>query len=119
MTDKEKFSIITETVCDHYSIEKSDLMTTSRKREITEPRFLICYFARRLTRLSLHNIGDALKKDHATVLHGERLIADMVRFNGFAEVTTDLAQKLQVKFIKRDSYDFNKWILSMGTLIQN
>ncbi len=47
--------------------------TPTRKRDYVEGRFLFFAIARETTEYSLGRIGEYLKKDHATVLHGVRL----------------------------------------------
>lgn len=63
------FEIIAETVASHYNIELSLLYGKSRKREISDARQLVMYFAKKNTQLSSTNIGMRLSRNHATVLH--------------------------------------------------
>lgn len=63
------FEMIVETVANHYNIDSSMLYGKSRKREISDARQLVMYFAKKDTQLSSTNIGMRLSRNHATVLH--------------------------------------------------
>lgn len=63
------FEIISEAVANHYNIDSELLYGKSRKREISDARQLVMYFAKNETQLSSTNIGLRLSRNHATVLH--------------------------------------------------
>lgn len=63
------FEQIAEKVAQHCNIDPSLLYGQSRKREISDARQLLMYFAKRETQLSSTNIGLRLNRNHATVLH--------------------------------------------------
>ena len=63
------FEMIAEVVADHYNIDTDQLYGKSRKREISDARQLLMYFAKKETQLSSTNIGLRLARNHATVLH--------------------------------------------------
>ena len=46
-----------------------DIRQDTRKREVVDARAFYYELARRLTKNSLHTIGDSLGKNHATVIH--------------------------------------------------
>lgn len=57
--------------CKLFKVKPVELYSIRRNREIAFARQFICYWARRLTPLSLPQIGRLLGgKDHTTVLHG-------------------------------------------------
>ncbi len=60
--------IITQ-VCKFYSVEESSLRGTQRNKGIVEARQMAAYLIRKLTNLSLPDIGKEFNKDHATILH--------------------------------------------------
>ncbi|MDY2829620.1 MAG: chromosomal replication initiator protein DnaA [Sodaliphilus sp.] len=68
------FELIAETVAKHYNIETDLLYGKSRKREISDARQLVMYFAKKETQLSSTNIGVRLSRNHATVLHACKVI---------------------------------------------
>lgn len=58
-----------------YCIRLQELLGRKRTRSISHPRQLAMYLARRLTPLSLEEIGMHFGgRDHSTVLHAERSI---------------------------------------------
>ena len=70
---------IKEAVCGFYGMDAARLVVRSRKREIVLARQISMYLAKKYTSLSLAGIGDALgKKDHATVLHACKTIAEQI-----------------------------------------
>lgn len=61
---------IQKVVAKHFNIRVSDLRSKRRTKSLTLPRHLAMYLCRRLTKLSLIDIGrDFGKKDHTTVIH--------------------------------------------------
>lgn len=63
------FEQIAEKVAQHCNIDPALLYGQSRKREISDARQLLMYFAKKETQLSSTNIGMRLNRNHATVLH--------------------------------------------------
>ena len=64
---------ITQMVCREYEVKDTDLRSKRRSRSVSEPRQVIMYLARQLTKLSLDEIGDHFGgRDHSTVLYGVR-----------------------------------------------
>lgn len=68
-------SDILETVSQHFGVRLPDLVGRKRSRSISHPRQICMYLARKLTPLSLEEIGVHFGgRDHSTVLHAERVI---------------------------------------------
>jgi chromosomal replication initiator protein len=66
---------ILETVSRHFGVRPSDLVGRKRSRSVSFPRQVGMYLARKLTPLSLEEIGSYFGgRDHSTVLHAERVI---------------------------------------------
>lgn len=66
---------ILEVVSRHYSVRVADLLGRKRSRSVSHPRQIGMYLARRLTPLSLEEIGSHFGgRDHSTVLHAERVV---------------------------------------------
>ncbi len=66
---------ILEAVSDHFGVRLQDLLSRKRSRSISHPRQVAMYLARKLTPLSLEEIGMHFGgRDHSTVLHAERSI---------------------------------------------
>jgi chromosomal replication initiator protein len=70
-----RVSDILETVSKHFGLRRRDLVSRKRSRSISHPRQIGMYLARKLTPLSLQEIGAHFGgRDHSTVLHAERVI---------------------------------------------
>jgi chromosomal replication initiator protein len=81
---------IQRTVAEYYKIRVSDLHSKSRVRQVTRPRQLAMALAKELTQHSLPEIGDTFGgRDHTTVLHACRRIAELVRTNARAKEDYD------------------------------
>lgn len=66
---------ILEAVSHHFSVRVPDLLGRKRSRSISHPRQVAMYLARKLTPLSLEEIGAHFGgRDHSTVLHAERTV---------------------------------------------
>ncbi len=65
-------------VAEYFNLRVHDLLSKKRTRHIARPRQLAMYFTKEFTDLSLPQIGDRFGgRDHTTVLHACRRIADM------------------------------------------
>jgi chromosomal replication initiator protein len=81
-------------VADYYKIKVSDMYSKKRSRTIARPRQVAMALAKELTQMSLPDIGDAFGgRDHTTVLHACRKIADLRNSN--PEITRDFDALLQ------------------------
>lgn len=71
---------ILEMVSTYYGIRRADLLGKRRTRSIVQPRHVGMYLARKLTSLSLEEIGGHFGgRDHSTVLHAERAVEDLLK----------------------------------------
>ncbi|HEY7803581.1 MAG TPA: chromosomal replication initiator protein DnaA, partial [Orrella sp.] len=69
---------IQKTVADFYKIKVADMYSKRRPASIAVPRQVAMYLAKDLTHKSLPDIGDLFGgRDHTTVLHAVRKIADL------------------------------------------
>jgi len=69
---------IQRTVAEYYKIKVADLLSKRRNRSVARPRQIAMALSKELTNHSLPEIGDAFGgRDHTTVLHACRIIADM------------------------------------------
>ena len=70
--------VIQKVVCDYFSLPIDSIQSHTRKREIVQARQLAMYFAKKKTKSSLAIIGlQCGGKDHATVLHACKTIANL------------------------------------------
>lgn len=72
--------MIQKTVAEFFNISCSDLKAKKRTQNILKPRQVAMYLSRRLTNLSLPEIGNSFGgKDHTTVLHSLRKIEENLK----------------------------------------
>ncbi|CUH91576.1 chromosomal replication initiator protein DnaA [Herbinix luporum] len=63
--------LIVDIVAEHFNISPADIYSKDKSRAISYPRQIVMYLCRRLTELSVTEIGKALgNRDHSTVIHG-------------------------------------------------
>lgn len=63
--------VIVHAVTEHFGLRRVDLQSKRRTKPLTEPRQICMFLARRLTNLSLEEIGAYFGgRDHSTVLYG-------------------------------------------------
>ncbi len=71
---------IQKTVSEYYKLRVADMLSKGRTRSIARPRQLAMAMAKELTEHSLPEIGDAFGgRDHTTVLHACRKIAELMQ----------------------------------------
>jgi hypothetical protein len=88
---------IIKLVSKYYNIDSELLKTKTRKREICFPRQAAMYLIKENTNLSLTHIGGLFNgKDHATVLHAKRTVANLMQ----SDKTIGLDLKKLQKVIK-------------------
>lgn len=66
-------------ICNNYF--GVDTRQDTRARHVSEPRQIVFYFLRKYTRLSLQAIGGFYNKDHATALHGNKKISNLIMYD--------------------------------------
>ncbi len=90
---------IQKVVCDYFDLPIELLKSKTRKREVVQARQIAMFFAKKLTRSSLANIGSYCGgKDHATVLHACRTVNNLMEtdkeFKGYVD---ELEKKLNIQ----------------------
>lgn len=87
---------ILEAVSRRFGVRMPELVGRKRSRSISHPRQVCMYLSRKLTPLSLEEIGVHFGgRDHSTVLHAERVIeAARLEDEGTAEVLAQLTNEL-------------------------
>ncbi|MDD7186656.1 MAG: chromosomal replication initiator protein DnaA [Clostridia bacterium] len=73
---------IIEAVCNFYKIQRSDLISKKKNKEIVEPRQICAYLMTELLSIPLVTIGQSLGgRDHTTVIHARDKIAELMKEN--------------------------------------
>ncbi|MGC6533142.1 MAG: chromosomal replication initiator protein DnaA [Flavobacteriales bacterium] len=90
---------IQKVVCDYFDLPIELLKSKTRKREIVQARQIAMYFAKKMTKSSLANIGlHCGGKDHATVLHACRTVNNLAETDKhFRKYLEDLEKKLNIQ----------------------
>jgi len=72
--------LIQRKVAEHFDVRVADMTSKRRPQNIAFPRQIAMYLARKLTKSSLAEIGEAFGgRDHGTVLHAHRLVQERMR----------------------------------------
>jgi len=87
---------IQKVVSSYFDLDVATLQSKTRKRHIVQARQLAMYFAKRMTKASLANIGAQIgKRDHATVLHACKTVDNLTETDkNFRKYVDDLRKKL-------------------------
>ncbi len=90
---------IQKVVCDYFDLPIELLKSKTRKREVVQARQIAMYFAKKMTKSSLANIGmHCGGKDHATVLHACRTVNNLIDTDKQFRVYIDeLDKKLSIQ----------------------
>ena len=71
---------ILKTVAGHFDVQLADIISKRRTANVVFPRQVAMYLARRHTKTSLHDIGEAFGgRDHGTVLHACKTVSVRMR----------------------------------------
>ena len=91
--------VITEYICKYYNMEPSVLYSQSRSRDVVNARNIAMYLIRRMTNLSLVDIGKIFGgRDHSTVLHSLENVEKKMRSDpAFAEVVKEITTNINSK----------------------
>ena len=71
--------LIISEVAKFHNLDPDVLKSPARHKGVADARQLAMYLIRKLTNLSLPDIGKEFKRDHATVLHGIKKVEDLVK----------------------------------------
>ena len=88
--------LIISQVCTFYSIDESVLRGTLKNKGTTEARQVAMYLIRKLTNLSLPDIGKEFARDHSTVLYAIRKVevslknGDSAMQNNIRDITANI-----------------------------
>src|SRR5690554_928264 len=90
---------IQKVVCDYFDLPIELLKSKTRKREVVQARQIAMFFAKKMTKSSLANIGmHCGGKDHATVLHACRTVNNLQETDKqFRKYVDDLDKKLNIQ----------------------
>ena len=83
---------IMQTVSEYYGITREEIISSTRRREITVPRQIAIYLTREMTPMSLPQIGLAFgNRDHSTIIHSCNQVAANIKSSpSMASVISDI-----------------------------
>ena len=96
--EEGRFSVSIETiqkkVAEHFDIRFADMSSKRRPENIAFARQIAMYLARHMTGSSLNSIGEAFGgRDHGTVLHACRLVANRIQIDSNVRQKVGLLEK--------------------------
>ena len=87
--------LIINIVAEQYNISANDIMSVRKNLEFVQPRHVVMYLCRKYTTHSYSQIAKILKKkDHTTVRHGDKKIADELTVNEELRNKVEIIEKL-------------------------
>jgi len=91
--------VIIEEVCNFYSLEPSLLRGQGRSKDISLARQIAMYQIRRMTNLSLKEIGREFSRDHSTVLNALNRIENLIKSDPEkAEIIKDITTNINARY---------------------
>lgn len=90
---------IMESVSKYYQITVSEITEKRRHAKIVRARHVAAYLLREDLRLSLHEIGAIVNRDHSSVVHAHKLIKEMITPNMIG-VYTDKTLLMEISDIR-------------------
>ena len=95
-----EYDVIKET-CAHYDVTYTEMMGKRRYRKYVWARHVAMYLIRSyFPQRSLQQIGNIFNKDHATVLHGIRVVRNLASVDiKLSSDLNELCMKINNKFI--------------------
>ena len=84
-------------VCQQFKISPKDIMSKSRRQELSRPRQIAMYLSRRHTDAPLQAIGQCFNRYHATALHAVNIIE--------SELKSNVQIKSQVEYLEKRLHD--------------
>ncbi|MDF2951331.1 MAG: chromosomal replication initiator protein DnaA [Anaerocolumna sp.] len=86
--------LIIDVIAEHFNITSNDIYSINKSRNIAFPRQIAMYMCRKLTELSLSDIGKLMgNRDHTTVLHGIDKIETNMKKDASMQNTIDVLMK--------------------------
>ncbi len=86
---------IMDEVAKYFRITKADILSDRRSRDVAIPRQLAIYLTREMTGASTTKIGTDFGRDHATIMHACKKMAEMIeKDDSFSAKVSDIKRSL-------------------------
>ncbi|MCR4664964.1 MAG: chromosomal replication initiator protein DnaA [Paludibacteraceae bacterium] len=82
------------TVCEHSDVTEKAVLGQSRQKDVVRARQLIIHLAKRLTNHSLTEIGNSVKRSHATVLHSLNTLSCQMEYDSVLRHDAELLESV-------------------------
>lgn len=90
------FDMLAETIADHFNISADMFYTRRRMREVSDPRQILMYLSKKLTKMSVSAIGAKLGRTHTTVIYACKAIEDRLATDkAFAATIGSIEEKVR------------------------
>jgi chromosomal replication initiation ATPase DnaA len=89
-----KIDQILDIVCGATGVKKELVLSQVKIREVVTVRHLVCYFANKVYKYSLNEVGAVLGRDHTSVIVGRNKVAAFLEIND--EYVVSLFSKCQI-----------------------
>jgi chromosomal replication initiator protein len=107
-------TIIIETICNYFDVTIYELRSKDRHQGYVKARHFAMYFLRKYTAFSLHEIGDILVKDHASVVHGIRAIINQIEVNKLYQMEAH-----EIEASLQNKYEYREMVFSGDIFMEN
>ena len=88
---------IIDEVCAFYEVQKADLLSKKRNKELVKPRQVCMYLMTDLMPIPLDTIGQAMDRDHATVIYAKNKIDELMKVDNKISVEVNDIKNLILK----------------------
>lgn len=86
--------LINEVIASHFGFQVEELLSQKRNKDIAYPRQIAMYLCRKMTDMSLQQIGKELgNRDHTTIRHGIEKITEDLKTSKSLQDTIDILKK--------------------------
>lgn len=79
ITDEIIIDAVIKTVCESFRVHRKDVLSKTRRMPFLIYRQYITYFLGQYLNISLSEIGAIVDRDHATVIHTNKVVEDYIR----------------------------------------
>lgn len=77
----DRVDLLQEAVCKHYNVTRDELHNRRRYREVSDAKRMFYFFCRKHFKKTYEQIGKITGYHHATVMHHERRMAELLSFD--------------------------------------
>jgi len=101
IANKNTFQFIVDIVFEFYNMDPSIGKAKTRKREVVQARQISFYEGSRLTNLSHQTMANEFGMDHATCIHGIKVVKNLILYNPVIKreiliIEDRIAEKLEI-----------------------